>query len=585
MADTFTTNLNLTKPEVGASTDSWGGKLNTDLDSLDAIFSATGTSVAMNIDGANIDSSPIGANTASTGAFTSLSATGTSTITTADINGGAIDGTTIGSSSASTGAFTTLSTTGVLTQDGGAVFNEASADVDFRVESNGNANMLFVDGGNNRVGFGTGTPSTDVHIYSTSDNAPHLLLENFQNADTDDAAVIELYLNDQTTGGIGDDTDVGVIRFTGDEKDGGTKETYAEIRGVAHDPGQGAANKGNLSFFVQAAGALAETMTLDENRVGIGTASPARDMVLVTEGSTNGFRIESADESLHFFGAGGSSGVGVDYGYYAQYSEGVLKNQIYAAGDSYFNGGNVGIGTTSPGVKLHVNSGANSEILRIQGADAQLRIGNSTSNIIDINSSGSGDGLTLSTGDSERMRIDSSGTLMVGTTTDPGSLITASGGSGFGFNGANAYMTVARNSGSAALYLNKTTSDDGQMIYFNKQGSNVGNISYTGSAVAYNTSSDYRLKDVKGSIQNGLERTLALNPVEFAWKSDGTISEGFIAHEAQEVFADAVNGEKDGEEMQGMDYGRITPLLVKAIQELSAEVEQLKQQAHEKCEN
>jgi len=69
---------------------------------------------------------------------------------------------------------------GTLTQDAGnVVFNEDSGDYDFRVESNGNANMLFVDGGNNRVGFGTGTPSTDVHIYSTSDNAPHLLLENF----------------------------------------------------------------------------------------------------------------------------------------------------------------------------------------------------------------------------------------------------------------------------------------------------------------------------------------------------------------------------------------------------------------------
>ena len=68
-------------------------------------------------------------------------------------------------------------------------------------------------------------------------------------------------------------------------------------------------------------------------------------------------------------------------------------------------------------------------------------------------------------------------------------------------------------------------------------------------------------------MENGLERLNRLNPVSFDWKETGINSEGFIAHEVQEVFADVVTGQKDGKQMQTVDYGRITPLLVKAIQE------------------
>jgi hypothetical protein len=244
--------------------------------------------------------------------------------------------------------------------------------------------------------------------------------------------------------------------------------------------------------------------------------------------------------------------------------------------------GNIGIGNTlgsfhSSVLPLVVGSGSGDEGMAIfSGSSSKGKLGFADAASDDSGSyrgyfqyDHSGDNLNIGTAGSERMRVTSAGELLVGSTSWTG--IDGASSNGVGIATGRIIITAA--SGS-------------NVMEFNTNGTgNAGEITISGGSTTYSTSSDYRLKDVKGSIQNGLERTLALNPVEFEWKADGTISEGFIAHEAQEIFADAVNGEKDGEKMQSMDYGRITPLLVKAIQELSAEVEQLKQQAHDKCDN
>jgi hypothetical protein len=101
----------------------------------------------------------------------------------------------------------------------------------------------------------------------------------------------------------------------------------------------------------------------------------------------------------------------------------------------------------------------------------------------------------------------------------------------------------------------------------------VGGISTSTTATTYATSSDYRLKEDVQPVLNAAERLMTLNPVNFAWKSNGERVDGFIAHEVQEVIPEAVTGEKDAVDAdgkpvyQGIDQSKLVPLLTAALQE------------------
>ena len=137
-----------------------------------------------------------------------------------------------------------------------------------------------------------------------------------------------------------------------------------------------------------------------------------------------------------------------------------------------------------------------------------------------------------------------------------------------------AYTNTGTDDGDRCLVLNRQNSN-GLILDFKVGNSLKGSVSFNGSVLNYGGSSDYRLKENIKPMQNGLDRLNKLNPVSFDWKESGIKSEGFIAHEVQEVFPEVVVGKKDGKEMQQMDYGRISPLLVKAIQEQQTLIESL----------
>lgn len=90
-------------------------------------------------------------------------------------------------------------------------------------------------------------------------------------------------------------------------------------------------------------------------------------------------------------------------------------------------------------------------------------------------------------------------------------------------------------------------------FYRNTTGNSVGTITTTNTATAYNTSSDYRLKENIAPLTGAIEKVLRLKPSTYTWKVDGAVGEGFIAHELQEVIPQAVSGEKDAEKLQQVE--------------------------------
>jgi hypothetical protein len=300
--------------------------------------------------------------------------------------------------------------------------------------------------------------------------------------------------------------------------------------------------------------------------------------------------------------------------------------------------GNVGIGTASPASKLDINTGASTgttDMITLGGLDnastkqtyavIQMGIENNTAsseqgNILlqtvesgtvrtRINLNGSGY-QAFSNGGSERMRIDSSGNVGIGTTSPSGKLdvrgasyfgtpntfiigddggtdgaffnetasvpmrfLTAGtermridssgvfsfrctsqlirGGETYRFQTSGGIASFETSNTDFPVIALRNTGTNGYMMAFNNASAEIGTISSSGSNVSYNTSSDYRLKQDIAPMTNALAKVAALKPVTYKWKSDGADGEGFIAHELAEVCPLAVTGAKDAVDEEG----------------------------------
>jgi hypothetical protein len=122
-------------------------------------------------------------------------------------------------------------------------------------------------------------------------------------------------------------------------------------------------------------------------------------------------------------------------------------------------------------------------------------------------------------------------------------------------------------------------------LHFRVRHSNadVGSIQSSTTGTTYATTSDRRLKDNIETITDGTDKLMAMNPVTHGWKADPEADtvHGFIAQEMQEIVPEAVSGDPEGEEMMSMDYGRITPVIVAALQEANKKIMELENRINE----
>ena len=414
--------------------------------------------------------------------------------------------------------------------------NSTSADPveRMRIDSSGN------------VGFGNSSPGArlDIQIPSYATSTTDGMIK-FNDSVNTHHCNIQSYL----VGGQGSDIIMGSNAYV--NTSGAWTRWTSSYGGAAIRYGR----EGALSFLTNtSAGVVSERMRIDSSgNVTIDGSDASTSLAstailnLKAGDANNEYSIlrfaTSADGSIAYIGAKATT-TGAYPSSVGNLEFGVQNGASTVTAMTINNSGNVGIGTTSPSGSLHVS-----------GTNTTIRI-TDTASTADYSFQATANDIRLydNTAAAERMRIDSSGSLMVGTTV------------------ADASGITLNTAGYIKTYRGTTTAAS-QILFSNPNGV-VGQVQTSGTATSYLTSSDVRLKE--NIVDAPAGNIDAIRVRSFDWKADGSHQTyGMVAQELIDVAPEAVSQGETEDDMWGVDYSKLVPMMIKEIQDLKAKVKEL----------